>query len=686
MNRIPFVIAAAVLCAGSALAQVRESMTVSVVEVPVTVFDAHGNPVRGLTAANFEVLDDGVKRPVTSFDVFDFGAAQGNALARMQSAARRNFLVLFDLSNSAPVALSRAQEAARNFIGQNVQPSDLVAVGTLDPDLSFRMLTSFTTDRTALLAAMADPVAFRGSDPLGLTNHTDIFTPATEIAIGFDKAQMASEGRGGKYSGDAAEHQRDLSQMFKHEHEASVRERIERQINALTEIAATLRSVPGRKQLLYLSEGFDATALVGRDVRLTKDLTDENAAVLAGEVWKVDNDRRYGNTGSSSLLTRMADYFRRSDVVLNAIDIQGVRMQSDVQAGLKVNSNAGLAVLARPTGGDVFENSNDLRKNFERLLHRQEVVYILGFSGAASHPGAFHRLDVHMLHVPRGSRASVRSGYFEGGGDSGQAAVLSDAAIIAADIPQSGIRMASLAAAVPTTDGRAAVPLIIDLDRSDAVGDSAQARIELFTYAFDAGGVVRDSFRQVLETKGGSPSQTIRYYGTLNLPPGKYSIRTLARVPQTGRKGYARTDIDVPASTATTVLPPLFLEEPGKSVVVRGVSHVETPFPFHINGNAFMPAAAIALDNGVPRRYVVYVYNVPAESVSVDTTLVDSSGARHALSPTLVGWLQGHDVTKLVYDITATGLPAGAGRMELAVHNKLSSDTRNASVPIVVEK
>ena len=59
-----------------ALAQVRETVNVNVIEVPVTVVDSSGNPVRGLTAANFQLFDDGKPQTITSFDNIDFAVKQ----------------------------------------------------------------------------------------------------------------------------------------------------------------------------------------------------------------------------------------------------------------------------------------------------------------------------------------------------------------------------------------------------------------------------------------------------------------------------------------------------------------------------------------------------------------------------------------------------------------------------------
>src|SRR4051794_28963971 len=83
---------------GQAPSPVRDNVTVSVVEVPVTVVDRDGKPVRGLTAANFRIVDEGKKRPLASFDAVDFASLESlTATSPLNPAARRNFMLLFDL-------------------------------------------------------------------------------------------------------------------------------------------------------------------------------------------------------------------------------------------------------------------------------------------------------------------------------------------------------------------------------------------------------------------------------------------------------------------------------------------------------------------------------------------------------------------------------------------------------------
>src|ERR1700736_4901192 len=117
--------AIAMLFATSAFAQLHETVNVNVIEVPVSVVDSSGNPIRGLTAANFEIYDGGKKQGITSFDKIDFGTKEAaSAISPLNPAARRSFLLLFALGFSSPRSLVKAQEAARRFVTTAVQPRD----------------------------------------------------------------------------------------------------------------------------------------------------------------------------------------------------------------------------------------------------------------------------------------------------------------------------------------------------------------------------------------------------------------------------------------------------------------------------------------------------------------------------------------------------------------------------------
>jgi VWFA-related protein len=667
------VLATVLLFATSAFAQLRETVNVNVIEVPVSVVDGSGNPVRGLTAANFELYDGGKKQTISSFDKIDFGSNEtASAISPLNPAARRSFLLLFDLAFSSPKSLVRSQAAARNFVKSAVQPRDLVGVGTIENEHGFRLLTAFTTDRDLIESAIADPSAFRGTDPLQIANKTFV----ADLTNGEGTPSVPPSGRSEGAAAAASEMAERQLQLTR-SNEQYVRTRVEKQVDYLGQLAKTLRAVPGRKQVILLSEGFDAKYLQGRDIRDTAAAARDNDAVTSGQYYKVDNDERFGNSTSLTMLDRMAQTFRASDVVLHAIDIQGVRVQNDVASGSNFNSNAGLHVLSRPTGGEVFQNSNDLKNNFDRMLHAQEVVYVLSFQAPASHSGKYHDLKVKLVNTA--GRLNYRTGYYENGGETSTERALTTAEVIVNDIPQDDLHLAAFAAPFAAGNGNSQVPVILDINGSDlakeAKGSSAAA--EIFVYAFDSEGIVRDRLYQRVSLdlkKVGDRLRAsgLRYYGTLLLPPGSYAIKSLVRagepdkkMSENERRGYARTDIVVRKAGDVAVLPPVPIDDQPKWILVRGADRgIPGDYPFELNGQNFIPSATAS------NKVAVVVYGASANELTWETTPKTK----------LLGTIPVNGGTKLVLQLDD---PAQVTSLQVTVHKKGVTEAQTTSVAVV---
>jgi len=659
---------AAIFLATSAFAQLKETVNVNVIEVPVSVVDSSGNPVRGLTAANFEVYDSGKKQAITSFDKIDFGSTEtANAISPLNPAARRSFLLLFDLGFSSPKALVRAQEAARNFVKSAVQPRDLVGVGTIDNAHGFRLQTAFTTDRELVESVIADPSGFRGNDPLQIANKTAIDLTGENSKT---SSTASSEGRGGMANAEIAERQQQMTRSNERYSQAGV----EKQVDDLGKLAKTLRAVPGRKQVILLSEGFDAKYLQGRDARDTAAAARDNNNVTSGQYWNVDNDARFGNTASLTLLDRMAQAFRASDVVLHAIDIQGVRVQND-ESGSNLNSNAGLFTISRPTGGDVFQNSNDLKNSFGRMLRAQEVVYVLAFQTPWASSGKYHDLKVKLVNA--NGRVNYRPGYFENGGETSAERALTTAEIIVNDIPQDDVHVAAFAAPFPAGNGTSQVPIILDINGSDLTKEARgnMAGAEVFVYAFDEEGVVRDRLYQRLtfdmKKVGERLKSGVRYYGTLVLPPGRYAIKSLVRAGEpdkkndTEKRGYARTDVIVPKAGAVAVLPPIPIDEQPKWLLVKAADRGGVgAYPFELNGQNFIPSATAS------NKVALIVYGASANELTWETTPKTK----------LLGTIPIPGGTKLVLQLDD---PAQVSTLQVTVHKKGVPEAQTSSVAVL---
>ena len=680
MKRSLAVLAGSLLSA-AAFGQVQETIHVNVIEVPVTVVDRAGNPVRGLTQKNFEIFDDGKKREITSFDVIDFASRESvSAIAPLNPVARRSFLLLFDLGYSSPNSLTRAQAAARQFVKDTLQPRDVVAVATIDMDRGCHLLTSFTTDRQLIASAIDNPAEFRAADPLGISNQTIAFNPYGEQP-GMSNISTKAPGK----KGLAQQFQVDMAHGAAFMNEGLARERVDRHVDALGTLARILGSLPGRKQVIILSEGLPAKYLVGRDVRDSHAEAEQAERIIRGtwasrdaQYGDADTDQRFGTSSSQTLVERMSRYFKRSDVVLHAIDIQGARVQNDAFEGARINSNAGLAAIARPTGGQVFENVNSVGENFRRLLHQQEVVYVLGFHAPGGDAGVFHELKVKVRNAGFGARVEHRAGYFQSATPGDRR--LTDAEVIVNDIPQSGIRVASFAASFPTGSERAQVPVILEIDGRDLMeGTFLNGAAEIVIYAFDQSGVVRDRIAQRISFDRAKVGERLRaaglkYYGTLSLPPGNYAIRTLLRIASSDRRGFARTDIRVPADGQFGLVPFVIDEHASDWVMVKGTSHVppDAAYPFQIGGEALVPAVLPRMHSGETRKVALFIENAAPEELRLDTVP----------EATIVTSMKAAGTTKIVLQFPI--IKADVKALDVIVR-KEHGDALRARVPVVVE-
>jgi VWFA-related protein len=662
--------------AATAQAQVSEKITVNYVEIPVTVVDRDGAPIRGLKAENFEVVSEGKPRSVGSLDVTDFGSADSGsansvtATSPLNPIARRNFLILFDLSYSSPIKIVKAEAAANDFVTKMVHPRDRVAVATIDVAHGFRLLSAFTTDRTLVSAAIANPRTFHGFDPLQLAGESAFVTQSDLPDTPGNTDKFAEDFKDVLRGADRLEDQYN-------------RDKIDKQVGMLTGLATTLRAVSGRKHIVFLSEGFDSRLIQGRDAHLTQDQVREAAAVESGQIWNIpDTDNRYGSSTSLTILAKLTEAARKSDVILDAVDISGIRSQISAKGGTTgPASNEGLHLLANATGGTVIKNSNDLTGDFSRELKMQEVVYVLGFTAPTAQPGSFHPISVRLVNVP-GGHLSYRAGYYESGQGNEMERSLSNAEIIMNDIPQEAIHLASLAAPFPTAKANAQVPVILEINGGDllAAARDQHATTDIFIYAFDHEGIVRDALYQSVAldlSKVGDKIRNngVKYYATLSLPAGSYAIKTLVHVRESGRNGFKRNDVLVPASSDLAVSQPFFFEDAGQWLTIKGGSHDTTnaAYPFQMNGEPFIPSASARLRTGGPRKFVLFVRNA-----APDDLLFGSFP-----KTTVVSVLKSSEGTKVVLELPPDSEKASA--LNVTVRKRGDADQRTATIPLLYQ-
>ncbi len=679
---------------------IREEARVTLVEVPVNVVDKNGHSVENLTADDFEIYDDGKKQTITGFEVLDQRVPLPIAKPEdppINPAARRHFLILFDLSFGSPRAIVNARRAARDFVVTRMKELDLAAVATYSIENGLRLLVAFTGDRTQLAAAI-DTLGFptladRAADPLSL-----VITPPTQsnsvgLAAYSGNVAAADTRQSDSILQDALEN---MEVMRARSQRAIYRDRVGRLLDSFAKMARALDAVQGRKHILYLSEGFDSRELDGST--LDGGGAREAEWIIQGQNWKVDSDTRFGNSGLQSKMGSALALFNRSDCVIHAVDIGGLRAGSDPSGSVTntINGQEALFYFADQTGGQFLKNVNDLGSSFDGLLERTGLIYVLAFQPVRiPENGKFHPLKVK---VKKGNyRVSHRTGYYEPKSQKTLSPIektLTQSAAITAALPKTDIPTWVLAAPLPERDGLSRVPVIVEIpgDRLLASHDSPNMNVDIFVYAIDRQGKTHDYLVQPIGIELSKAAAAlahggIKYYGLLTLAPGDYTLRTLVRDNETGRFGVSVTPVKVPAGSEPLALPPLFLEEGRQWIMIKGKPRSQADaaaeYPFAISGDSFIPTALAGIKNGEKTRVCLIAYNFPpGETIGYTGRILGVDGRQHGKMDLKL--LQASDAEresarKLLLEFRPSGLDPGRYALIIKLQDVRTGKTSESS-------
>jgi VWFA-related protein len=635
--------AAGLLLSGPAPSQtgpgaVHETAEAVLVEVPVRVVDHEGKPIRNLRTQDFQLFEDGRHQTIVGFDAIDLaqkGTAPAGEPAAVHPAARRHFLILFDLSFAQPKSALAARRAAKEFVLSGMGDRDFAAAATFSVEKGVRLLVTFSQDRAQLARAI---------DTLGIIEPSSL--ASDPLAFIYD-AMVAEFGGSAVGSGTLREAQasglleslQTLASLERARLDQLARARVTRLTQSLDGLARALDAVQGRKDIIYLSEGFESRLLVG-----TKDTEQEREWIISGEQWKVDVEKRFGNIHLQTAIGSMTEIFRRTDCVIHAVDIAGLQTNSDGGSLTAARGENALFEIANATGGEVLRNDNDFKAQLSRLIARTNLVYVLAFRPAKTgREDRYHELKV-KVRVP-GARVSARTGYYEKKPFRALSPLersLAAADIIANEIPVSDISARVLAVTYPGEGQLAAVPVLIEVPGEALLAGQKGNRVsaEIYAYAHDSENRVRDFFAQTVNLelalvrekleKGG-----LKYCGQLALPPGDYRVRVLVRNAETGRMGLTVEPLRVPdfSGKPPYLAAPVFLEKAKGGVFIRGRPGIRASGREEAMlapaGEDLLPAALPEVRAGSPARVSVVAYNFgnpSAGTLKIGAQVLSSEG------------------------------------------------------------
>jgi VWFA-related protein len=341
--------------------------------VDVSVLDDKRRPVRGLTAGDFTVLEDGKPRPVTVFNPIEIEEHP----ARVDGVASwvrdvppdvttndvrpegRLVVIMFDWSirPEDQVLARKIATAAVDELG----PGDLAAVVFTSPFSNAGIPQNFTSDRARLLAAINRPFALALVEPCGIMadprNHNCVMLKDPE---GYES--------GGCLCGLCV-------------------------LEAIARVADAVRDVPGRrKSVMFIgsyfrsSESMDGPTSL-REVRRPKDPTSPLVGLPA--------DRPgYCSAQLRDAHEKMVRATSLANLTVDVFDPVGLETESNSpMGGLRTGQlerRDGLAVLADLTGGRAVLNTNAPEAHVPEVF-AESHSYLLASPPRITPNGRFHR-------------------------------------------------------------------------------------------------------------------------------------------------------------------------------------------------------------------------------------------------------------------------------------------------------
>jgi len=419
-----------------------EKVAVGTVEVllDVVVKDKRGRAVTDLSPADFEVLEDGVKQPVESFRLItrnsagesgkansavpDTASAPASATpsspAKPVSASNPDVgvsVVALVFDRLSQDARKRAHDAAMSYVGGGSSLSSFVGVFAIN--LSVNTVQNYTTDVGMVKKAIEKAGAMASStfESKTLDTGSAIAAAQRDAAVQAAITATRSGGAGAAAAGSAAG-AASVEQTFA-EMQARTEETFEAlqrdqqgyaTTNGLMAIVNSMSRLPGRKAVLFFSEGLSIPPNVQQQFRSV--IHAANRANVS--VYAVD---AAGLRAESTLQAAREEINARSRRRMDNLD-RAMNNSGPLTAGLERNEDllnlspeSGLSQLAQQTGGAFIGGANNIGSKLKEIDEDLGTYYLLTYSPTnQNYDGKFRNISVKVKRS--GVDALARRGYY----------------------------------------------------------------------------------------------------------------------------------------------------------------------------------------------------------------------------------------------------------------------------------
>jgi len=402
-----------------------DTVDVNVVNLAVSVTDADGNPIHGLTRDDFVVTEDGRLMELSNFYEFRSArrvAPQGASAAGVAEAGgtpvalppdqRLNLAVAIDNQNLGLGSRKQVLDQLRGELARVVRPGDAVMVVVLDPFP--RIEQPFTDDMEAVSAAL-DRVGRSPVGNLALRREYNGILNELSRSEGLNAGEF--DLTYGPLKTDSRALPRDHAKIAEQRiwsYVSQAFEQMRRSFLGVEALVDWLGGLPARKAVLYVSDGLDADPALDIYRAFMQAYPDDKD--VASALSPTSAARPYELSDELARVTRAAS---ANGVTFYTLDARGSRsalggVEATSVTPLVGNVNTSpqetLVQLAAATGGSTMLNPANVKRLVDVMVHDHSDYYSLGFVSERSRDGKFHRLDVRVPGVPR-ARVHHGEGY-----------------------------------------------------------------------------------------------------------------------------------------------------------------------------------------------------------------------------------------------------------------------------------
>ena len=533
-----------------AQAKLQYESNVTLKLVQVYVLDKHGNAVTDLTKGDFDLYDEGQAEPITDFEKHELSLDQAALVLKpaIPSAAvsntNRKFFFFFDFAFNNRAGISKSSEAALDFLDKQVRPEDQIGILSYSAKQGLTLQEYLTSNHERIRQVIKGLGAGKflgrswGIQSEGLKEH-----------LAMDEA-LAKGGPRSMTGGVPGMTDKLLTV------ETSV---VKREAFSFTsqfsDLAKTLRGIPGIKNIILFSSGIPNYALYG-----SKYLPDETGNL---------GRNPYGDAALRDIYNEMCKELAGSNSAIYAVNVSragGAPIENPYEpdptgAERDLKGDIALKQLAEDSGGKYFDSINSYKDINKTIQKTTGTYYVLGYYIDEKRDGRFHNVRVEVKR--KGCTVFGQKGYFDSKpfseySENEKLLYIMDLAL--ADNPLLQVPAEVPLTALPIVDkGKPAIIAFLSLPRrlaASALGSRAEALFLTYDEIGEAGSSI-----PLQITNPHLDKEFFQFIFIAPVRPGRCVCRIALCNMKTGYGVRGEKTITVPEAreTALWLDPPLFL-------------------------------------------------------------------------------------------------------------------------------